>query len=493
MSVADRTDHSAARSAARDRLREDGSGDAAVAAFLDAFDRLAAGDTGAIGEHEITGVLDLPDADRLPAPDESVLAALDHTVVIKLNGGLGTSMGLTGPKSLLRVRGEDTFLDLTARSLLDLRARTGHQVPLVLMDSFATRDPSLAALARHGDLSGPLPRDFLQNRVPKLDADTLAPAEHPTDPELTWAPPGHGDFYPALAGSGMLRTLLDQGFRYAFVSNIDNLGAVLDPRILGHVVATGVPFLMEVADRTAADRKGGHLARRRPTPDARSADGGSASADGRSGDAVAGQGQGQGGLVLREIAQTREADLDAFADTATHRYFNTNSLWVDLRALDAAMTAAGGVLSLPMIVNHKTVDPTDPASRRVVQLETAMGAAIATFPGAGALRVPRSRFLPVKTTNDLLVLRSDAYEVRDGALHLVAGRDSAPLVDLDGHFTLVGDFDTRFPGGPPSLVDADSLTVRGDVVFGAGVTVRGAVTVTAEGHRDIPDGAVLTG
>jgi len=480
MSGADRTDHSTARAAARDRLREDGSGDAAVAAFLDAFDRLAAGDTGTIGEPEITGVSDLPDADLLPAPDEAVLDALDHTVVIKLNGGLGTSMGLTGPKSLLRVRGDDTFLDLTARSLLDLRARTGHRVPLVLMNSFATREPSLSALARHGDLSGPLPKDFLQNRVPKLDAETLLPAEHPADPDLTWAPPGHGDFYPALAGSGMLHTLLEQGFRYAFVSNIDNLGAVLDPRILGHVVATGVPFLMEVADRTAADRKGGHLARRHRA----------------AGHGAGGHGAGghkPGGLVLREIAQTRDADLDAFADTSTHRYFNTNSLWVDLPALDAAMTAAGGVLSLPMIVNHKTVDPTDAGSTRVVQLETAMGAAIATFDGAGALRVPRSRFLPVKTTNDLLVLRSDAYVVLDGALRLAAERTAAPLVDLDGHFKLVGDFDRRFPGGPPSLVDADSLTVRGDVEFGAGVTVRGSVTVTTEEPLTVPDGAVLTG
>lgn len=494
MSGADRTDHSTARAAARARLREDGSGDAAVAAFLDAFDRLAAGDTGTIGEEEITGVADLPDADLLPAPDEAVLDALDHTVVIKLNGGLGTSMGLTGPKSLLRVRGDDTFLDVTARSLLDLQARTGHQVPLVLMNSFVTRTRSLAALARHGDLSGPLPKDFLQNRVPKLDAGTLAPAEHPADPDLTWAPPGHGDFYPALAGSGMLDTLLEQGFRYAFVSNIDNLGAVLDPRILGHVVATRVPFLMEVADRTAADRKGGHLARRRRAAGHEAAGQEAGAGHPLGGETGPGQAAGEaGGLVLREIAQTRDADLDAFADTTTHRYFNTNSLWVDLPALEAAMTAAGGVLSLPMIVNHKTVDPTDAGSTRVVQLETAMGAAIATFDGAGALRVPRSRFLPVKTTNDLLVLRSDAYVVLDGSLRLVAERAAAPLVDLDGHFTLVGDFDRRFPGGPPSLVEADSLTVRGDVVFGAGVTVRGSVTVTAEKPLTVPDGAVLTG
>ncbi len=460
-----RADRSAARAAAEARLRADGSRDAAVAAFLDAFDRLAAGDTGALAEADLTPVDDLPDAELFPDPDEAALDALEQTVVIKLNGGLGTSMGLTGPKSLLPVRGEDTFLDLTAQSLLDLWKRTGREVPLVLMNSFATREPSLAALAPYGDLSGSLPRDFLQNRVPKLDAATLAPVDHPDNPELTWAPPGHGDFYPALAGSGLLEALLDRGFRYAFVSNIDNLGAVLDPRILGHVVAQRLPFLMEVADRTAADRKGGHVARRRAG----------------------------GGLVLREVAQTPDHDQAAFADTTRHRYFNTNNLWVDLSVLRAAMDAAGGVLRLPMIVNRKTVDPTDADSTPVVQLETAMGAAIASFDGAGALRVPRSRFLPVKTTNDLLLLRSDVYHLIGGTLQLVPSRTAAPLVDLDKRFKLVGDFDRRFPAGPPSMVAADGLTVRGDVTFGANVRVTGTVTVEAESPTTIPDGAELTG
>ena len=456
-------DVAAARSAAEQRLREDGSRDAAVAAFLDAFDRLAAGDSGVLAESELEPVEDLPDADTLPDPDEGVLDALGQTVVVKLNGGLGTSMGLTGPKSLLEVKDGQTFLDLTATSLLGLWRRTGRETPLVLMDSFATRDPSLAALEPYGRLSGELEPDFLQNRVPKLDADTLAPVEHPSDPELTWAPPGHGDFYPALAGSGLLDTLLDSGYRWAFVSNVDNLGAVLDPRILGHVVRTGVPFLMEVADRTAADRKGGHLARRR---------------DG-------------GGLVLREVAQTSEKDMDAFTDTGRYRYFNTNNLWIDLGALREAQRAADGALSLPMIVNAKTVDPTDGDSTPVVQLETAMGAAIAVFDGAGALRVPRSRFLPVKTTNDLLVLRSDAYVVEDGELHLAPERSTAPLVELAKPYTLVADFEERFPSGAPSLVGANSLTVTGDVRFGADVTVTGSVTV--DGPDDVPEGTVLTG
>lgn len=451
------------RAAAERRLREDGSDDAAVSAFLDAFDRLAAGDTGVIAESEIEPVGSLPDADLLPDPDEATLDALGQTVVIKLNGGLGTSMGLTGPKSLLPVKDDRNFLDLTATSLLGLWQRTGRSVPLLLMDSFATREPSLKALAPYGQLSGDLPRDFLQNRVPKLAADSLAPVDHPDAPELSWAPPGHGDFYPALVGSGLLAALLEAGIRYAFVSNIDNLGAVLDPRILGQLLSTGSPFLMEVADRTAADRKGGHLSRRREG----------------------------GGLVLREVAQTAQQDTDAFGDIDRYRYFNTNNLWIDLSALRTAMAEAGGVLRLPMIVNRKRVDPTDPDSTPVIQLETAMGAAVASFPDAVALRVPRNRFLPVKTTNDLLVLRSDAYEVIGGDLRLAPPRKGAPVVELNGPFTLVADFDDRFPGGPPSLIGAESLTVNGDVRFGAEVVITG--TVTVEGPATVPDGARLSG
>jgi len=327
-------------------------------------------------------------------------------------------------------------------------------VPLVLMNSFATREDSLAALAAHDGLGTDLPADFVQNKVPKLRADDLRPVRWPEDPDLEWAPPGHGDLYAALETSGLLDDLLAGGFRWAFVSNSDNLGAVLEPRILAWIAREELPFVMEAADRTEADRKGGHLARRR-----------------------------DGGFVLREIAQTPDEDVDAFQDVTRHRYFNTNTLWVDLQALRTLLDERDGVLGLPMIVNRKTVDPADKESTPVIQLETAMGAAIDVFDGAQALRVPRSRFVPVKTTNDLLVLRSDAYDVDEaGRLTLAGDRDAAPLVDLDPrHYKLIADFDARLPSGPPSLVACDRLTVEGDVTFGAGVVCRGEVTVRAEG------------
>ncbi len=454
-------------------MRAEGVAEVAIDTFDAQLERLRGGEQGVLAESEIEPVSSLPDADDLPADAEGVRAALAQSVVIKLNGGLGTSMGMTGPKSLLEVKDGLTFLDITVRQILDLRTRMDAALPLVLMNSFATRDASLRALERYGELAVEgVAADFLQSKVPKLDAGTLEPASWPDDPGLEWAPPGHGDLYPSLLSSGMLDALLGGGYRYAFVANVDNLGAIMEPRILAWFVREQIPFLMEVADRTAADRKGGHLAQR-----------------------------SDGGLVLREIAQTPADDVASFQDTARHRFFNTNTLWIDLRALRDVLDERGGVLGLPMIVNRKTVDPAEPSSAPVIQLETAMGAAIDVFDGARAIRVPRERFAPVKTTDDLLALRSDAYVLRDdGAIALAPERDGAgagaPLVQLDPeHFKLVRDFEARFPAGPPSLVAAQRLTVRGDVVFGAAVVVRGAVTIEHDGggQRRIADGALLDG
>jgi len=452
-----------------DKMRRDGVGDAAVQAFADAYERLQDGETGVLPEAEIEPVDEVPDADELPDAGEEAGGALDHAVVVKLNGGLGTSMGMTGPKSLVEVKDGLTFLDVIVRQVLGLRERTGARLPLVLMNSFSTRDASLEALGRYDDVEADVPLDFVQNKVPKLLADELEPADWPDDPDLEWAPPGHGDLYTALVTSGMLDELLERDYRHAFVSNADNLGAVLEPRILAWMAAEEIPFVMEVADRTEADRKGGHIAKRR---------------DG-------------GGLVLREIAQTPDDDVDAFQDVERHRFFNTNTLWVDLQALRALLDERDGVLGLPMIVNRKTVDPSDKSSPDVVQLETAMGAAIDVFDGARAIRVPRRRFAPVKTTSDLLALRSDAYELTgDFRVEPAEGRDGPPVVDLDDdHYKLLRDFEARFPAGAPSLVRCERLTVKGDVEFGADVVVRGAVTVEhdGDGRLRIDDGTVLEG
>jgi UTP--glucose-1-phosphate uridylyltransferase len=446
-----------------EKMRAEGVADAAIETFRDLYTRWQEGETGLLPEAEIEPLRDLPSLEDLGDVEDA--DALDATVILKLNGGLGTSMGMTKAKSLLEVKDGMTFLDVIARQVLDARERLGARLPLVLMNSFATREDSLEALERVPELASDVPADFVQSKEPKIREDDGQPVEWPDNPGLEWAPPGHGDVYPSLAGSGMLDALLERGYRYLFMSNSDNLGAVLDPRILSWIAREEIPFLSEVCDRTEADRKGGHLAVR------------------RSG----------GGLVLRETAQVPDEDADAFSDTTRHTYFNTNNLWVDLRALRSLMESQDGVLGLPMIVNRKTVDPNDSGSTPVIQLETAMGAAVGVFEGARALRVPRERFAPVKTTSDLLVLRSDAYELTgDARLVLADGRSSAPLVSLDDDFyKRLRDFDERFAAGPPSLVEAERLEVVGDVRFGAGVVVRGSVRV--EGPRELDDRAVLEG
>ena len=451
-----------------EKMRDEGVAEAAIRAFEHYYRQLEAGETGLMPEDSIEPVTDLPALDELPHDPDAERDALQKAIVLRLNGGLGTSMGLTRAKSLLEAKDGLSFLDVIARQVLALRSEHDARLPLVLMDSFSTREDSLAALAGYEELDAGLPLDFLQNKEPKILVEDLTPVSWPPDPALEWCPPGHGDLYTALVTSGMLADLLERRFEYAFVANSDNLGAVLEPRILVWLRAERIPFLMEVTDRTEADRKGGHVARRR--------------ADGR--------------LVLRETAQTPEEDLDALQDIGRHRYVNTNNLWVDLRALDAAMRERDDVLGLPMIRNQKTVDPSDKSSPAVYQLETAMGAAIEVFEGARALHVPRTRFAPVKTTDDLLALRSDAYRLTDSArVELAPERDGhAPFVALDSdYFKLLRDFEARFEHGPPSLAACNRLEVEGDVRFGANVVVRGEVTVRQEGDEPlvIDDGAVL--
>lgn len=406
--------------------------------FRHDFNRLVQGDQGLIYESDLRPVGVLPAYDQLPTGN---WAPLHQTVVVKLNGGLGTSMGLTSPKGLLQVRQGLSFLDLTRAQIEHLRSSTGTGLPLLLMNSFHTRQSSLERLRDFSN--GELPKDFLQSQVPKLLASDFSPAQAES-PGLEWCPPGHGEIYSALKGSGLLQRLLEAGFRYAFVSNIDNLGATLDPALLNWFVESGLDFAMEVTERTEQDKKGGHLARR---------------ADGR--------------LVLRERAQCSAGDLEAFEDIERHSFFNTNNLWLNLESLQHQPLP-----ELPLIVNRKTVDPTDKSSSPVIQLESAMGAAICAFDQAQAINVPRSRFFPVKNLADLLLLRSDLYEL-DESHHLLARRaQPAPEVTLDPrYYSTYQDFSQRFLV-IPSLINCRSLVIEGDVYFREPMVLEGDVRLT---------------
>jgi len=434
----------------------------AIETFAHYYRLLERGETGLIPESSIEPI-DSESLSDVEIDAETASAALRTTAVIKLNGGLGTSMGMERAKSLLCVRKGMSFLDVIARQVLHLRREHDAPLPLLFMNSFRTSTDTMDALARYADLPvDGLPLEFLQNREPKLVAEDLTPISWPRDPDLEWCPPGHGDLYTALRGTGLLQTLIDQGYERAFVSNSDNLGAVPDARIAGWFAESGAPFAIEAVRRTQSDRKGGHFARR--------------TSDGR--------------IVLRETAQTSEKDRAALADLDRHRFCSTNNLWFDLRAMTEALDARHGILGLPLIRNVKPVDPADPSTPEVIQIETAMGAAIEVFEGSRTIEVGRDRFVPVKTTNDLLVLRSDVYDVGDDfVLDPAAG---VPFVDLDpDYYRLVPEFERRFPEGAPSLREATSLRVSGDWTFGRRVKVVGQVTLETGAAERVPTGSVL--
>ena len=447
--------------AAEEKMRAAGQHEEAIRAFRAAYERLAAGESGLLASDELEPAADVLELEQLPAADPA--DALARVALVKLNGGLATTMGLRQPKSLVEAREGHTFLDIIAGQARVLRERFGVRLPLMLMNSEATDSQTREALAEHPELDA---ASFLQSMEPKLEAEQLGPVSWPADPALEWCPPGHGDVYGALRRSGALTTLLEQGFEFVMLSNSDNLGATVDPRIARLLADKQIPFLMEVVVGTVSERKGGHIARRR----------------------VDGQ------LVLRETAQTPPGDEESFRDYEHWRYYNTNNLWVDLRVLAEELERRHGVLELPLIVNRKTVDPRDPGSPPVLQLESAMGAAIASFPGARVLCVPRTRFAPVKTTDDLLVLRSDVYTLSPELTVSPQRPDGPPFVELEPrYYKLLDEFEARFPAGAPSLRGADRFVVRGDVTFGSGVVVRGEVELSPEEPERIPAGAVLSG
>lgn len=434
-----------------EKMRQAGLSEAAIAAFARSFHLLTSNESGLISETAIQPAEDIPRYEDV-ALEPAGAALLTKAVMLKLNGGLGTGMGLDKAKSLLPVRDGQTFLDLIVRQILSVRKSCGADLRFLLMNSFSTSRDSLGHLAKYPELGNPQKLELMQNKVPKIDAATLLPVEWPQDPEQEWCPPGHGDLFPAILGSGLLQSLLEEGFLYLFVSNSDNLGATLDPALLKWFAESGQPFVMEVTARTAADRKGGHLAIRKN--------------DQR--------------FILRESVQCPDAEMEIFQDIRRHRYFNTNNLWLRLDALLAELEKNGGLIPLPVIRNRKTVDPRDKKSPAVFQLETAMGAAIECFSGSGAVAVPRSRFAPVKTTADLLALRSDAYLItEDGRAVLAPERKGIPPeILLDGdHFKLVDQLDAALVGGVPSLLHCQKLEVRGPVKFSAADRFEGIVVL----------------
>jgi UTP--glucose-1-phosphate uridylyltransferase len=424
------------------------------------YKKVVSGATGLISDKDIKPVApdEIEDASRIKEYAESGRKALNHAVIIKLNGGLGTSMGLTKAKSLLKVKNEKTFLEIIVKQAERCR------VKLALMNSFSTHEDTIDALLMTKPSDFPLL--FIQNKFPKILQKDLAPANWPENPDLEWNPPGHGDIYSAIYTSGVLHRLLKKGIEYAFISNSDNLGGTMDESLLGYFSENRLPFMMEVAPRTPLDVKGGHIARHI-----------------------------NGNLILRESAQCPQDEMDAFKDIKRYRFFNTNNIWINLKVLEK-LIKKHNTINLPIITNQKTLDPRNESSPKVFQVETAMGAAISLFKGATAIRVPASRFFPVKKCNDLLAIRSDrfVFSKKDSLiLNPNIGSRSTTIALDPKYYGKIDLFDERFAEGIPSLIDCESLTIDGDARFEKNVTIKGRIVIKNSGESQaiIKEGMVV--
>lgn len=389
-----------------------------------------------------------------PEPHE-ISDMLETLIIVKLNGGLGTSMGCTGPKSVIQVRDDLTFLDITVHQVEELNRKYNCKIPLVLMNSFNTHDDTLKLIKKYENREVDI-YTFLQSKFPRINKETLSPEAG------EYYPPGHGDFYESFYNSGLLQKFIEQGKQYCFISNIDNLGADVDLNILNELISKGPSastFVMEVTDKTMADVKGGTLV------------------------------ECDNKLRLLEIAQVPKDHVDEFKSVKKFKIFNTNNLWIHLESIERLTRSKS--LELDIIVNPKHLD----SGIDVLQLETAAGAAMKYFDRAIGINVPRSRFLPVKKTSDLLLIKSNLYRLKDGCLIMNPQRafPTVPLVKLgDEHFSKVREFTCRFATIPDTL-ELNHLTVSGDVTFGKNVSLRGTVIIIANhGDRiDIPSGSIL--
>lgn len=385
---------------------------------------------------------------------------LDKLAVLKLNGGLGTSMGCVGPKSVIEVRDGQSFLDLSVRQIEHLNRKYNVDVPLLLMNSFNTDGDTQQMIKKYQGHRINI-RTFNQSRFPRIFKDSLLPVPASFDDQLdTWYPPGHGDLFEALIASGQLDALLEQGKEVLFVSNGDNLGATVDTKILAHMLETGAEYIMELTDKTRADVKGGTLI----------------SYDNQ--------------VRLLEIAQVPKEHTEEFKSIKKFKNFNTNNLWINLRAVKELVESNS--MELEIIPNQKQIKVGN-SEVNVLQLETAVGAAIRYFKNAHGVVVPRSRFLPVKTCSDLLMVKSDLFYLEHGALKFEPTRyGGAPLIKLGSHFKKFNSFQAHIPH-MPKILELDHLTVTGNVSFGRQVQLKGTVIIVcSEGQRiDIPNGAIL--
>ena len=391
----------------------------------------------------------------LPIPDKESLAdSLARLTVCKLNGGLGTSMNCQGPKSAIIVRGKKTFLDLIIEQMIELNNKFQSDVPLMLMNSFRTHSTTDRIVGLSKGVTKVI--SFCQNWYPRLLADDSGFLDALKLNLDAWYPPGHGDLYSCLFDKGYIDDLLKEGREFLFISNSDNLGATVDLKILNFIISNEIPFLMEVASKTEVDTKGGVLY------------------------------QNKKQIKLLEIADVPLEHVPEFCGTDKFKFFNTNNIWVNLVQIKKLLEE--GSLNLDLIVNRKIIK-----NLNILQLETAVGSAFNSIPGAVGMNVPRSRFLSVKKTSDLLLVQSSLYKLERGTLkrNLAAKITSLPKVHFRSPFDELKEYQKRIPVSP-DITSLETLELEGQVSFKGEVTLKGNVRLISKNKSiKIPKGAVL--
>lgn len=454
-------------------MQADGEPELAIKQYALLHSQALQGNKGFINESDIQAIKSLPHYNGFSVKKEKSYRSigqehLSSLGVLKLNGGLGTGMGLDQAKTLLPIKDGVPFLDIIARQMLH------NDTTLILMNSERT-DADTKQFLANPEYENLKVISFVQGRFPKLDRATMSPVSEKEYGAEAFNPGGHGAIYTALQtetikqdgrSKSMLEFLISSGIEWLFVSNSDNLGATADPVLLGYAIENKLPFMMEVAERIDSDKKGGHLVRLNYGKDQ----------------------QEDWRFTLRESNQLNPQDIEPATGSHygeninLHKYFNTNSLWINLNELKALLKKNNGVLPLALILNPKETDEKACNKKTpVYQLETAMGSAISLFKEAAAIVVPRTRFAPVKNNNELFVRWSNIYELRDGhTLTINPVFDGIqPKISLDDkYFKKYTDYAARVNQNyAVDLLECTSLTVKGNVYFGQGVKVIGEVEI----------------
>lgn len=371
---------------------------------------------------------------------------LDKLVVVKFNGALGTNMGFSGPKSAIEVKNNLTPLDLMVDQVESLNSKYGCNVPLLLMDTAETHDHVQKVLEKYSNS--------------KVDIHSLSLSQQPHEKSFEghsrkdklYPSSDHSVVFLSLMKSGTLDLLLVQGKEYALVVDSDNVAAVADPKIFNHLIQNQIEYCMEVAPVPSIDLRNS-LINLRP-----------------------------GKFQLVDITQNPTKQSGG-----KFKFINTRSMWVNLRAIKRLIDT--DELKIENFSSSKEVN-----DDQIISRGTGADSAIQFFDHTIGINVAQSRYLPVNSTSDLLLLQSDLYTADEGILVQNPARDNPanPSIELGPEFEKVNDFQSRFKS-IPSIINLDSLKVEGDVWFGAGITLKGKVSIVAKpGMKlEIPDGIVL--